>query len=215
MLYGYEKFVIAWFTLARHTKVPFCCVHVFGSANISLLLALSFVYDKSSTKTKPPWNEWNRAINSSFVLPFLSRLMLNTRVSSLKHAEVHICANMTFIPIHTRHGRKESGEQQKGAIHEKFTNIFPSQQTLDSSSMLLPFPFVHYDGIKKKKEKRKAKRKMWTQRRKWDNNRIKGGMLGRIKTKQVKKKNVGASSNDTSILQMMMKMMMTTVSDIQ
>lgn len=124
MLYGYEKFVIAWFTLARHTKVPFCCVHVFGSANISLLLALSFVYDKSSTKTKPPWNEWNRAINSSFVLPFLSRLMLNTRVSSSKHAEVHICANMTFIPIHTRHGRKERAENNKKEQYMKNWQTF-------------------------------------------------------------------------------------------
>lgn len=47
---------------------------------------------------------------------------------SMKHAEVHICANMTFIHhIHVTwsvHREREEMEKKR-AIHEKFTNIFP------------------------------------------------------------------------------------------
>lgn len=95
----------------------FDCLIYFQSPHKSIVVmcsrsscVLPFVCDKLSTRNKP-WNEWNRAIKSSYLLVlYLYTSNLEYESNSLKHAEVHICANMmTFI--HHMYDMSEQKEQ--------------------------------------------------------------------------------------------------------
>lgn len=104
--------------------------HSVAFLSISIPSLLCAAFNRVWKMKTKPWNEWNRAINSSCVLPSLAFFSIY-KSSFMKHAEVHICANMTFIHhIHVtwsvhREREEMANGKKKRAIHEKFTNIFP------------------------------------------------------------------------------------------